>query len=251
MDEKGFCPEETVPAPQLVKNISQSYAHYSDLVCLTRAGGSIFFELIDLVVSASVDQATTSVETLNNLVQQLLQNNQDLCVRLGRLESLSSNGAIPSTPLLNESDDEDDASTIRQKRHASDPILETSKTSETNEIVVKRFTFEHDLRQCKVYKRVTRRHSLESLSSSTAPSFGWSCFSEMSLANVSDISVMSLPIASTELSNGSHYERRSIVQQNLVTTRLHQLVNADPSSTIAISNRKSNTQSARNIAILG
>ena len=204
------------------------------------------------MVSASVEQATTSVETLTGLVQQLLQNNQDLCLRLGRLETLSSDGAIPSTPLLNESDDEDDASTIRQKRHASDPILETSETSETNEIGVKRFTFEQDLRQCKVYKRVTRRHSLESLSSSTAPSFGWSCLSEMSLANVSDISVISLPIALTELSNGSHYERRSIVQPNLATTSLHKPVNADPNSTIAVSNCKSNAQSAaRQIAILG
>lgn len=164
------------------------------------------------MVSASVDQATTSVETLTSLVQQLLQNNQDLCVRLGRLESLSGDGTIPSTFLLDESDDEDDASTIRQKRHASDTILETSETSETNEIGVKRLTFEQDLRQCKVYKRVTRRHSLESLSSSTAPSFGWSCFSEMSLANVSDISVISLPIAVNELTNGEHYGRAPMRQ---------------------------------------
>ena len=81
-----------------------------------------------------------------------------------------------------------------------------------NETGIRRFTFEQDLRQSRVYKRVRRRNSLESLSSSTAPSFGWSCLSEMSLANVSNISVISLPIAVSELTNGEHYKRASIAQ---------------------------------------
>lgn len=173
----------------------------------------IFVALIDLVTSTSVDQATTSVETLTSLVQQVLQSNQDLCARLRSLELSSSDKKTPSTAQAVESDDEDDASTIRPKRHTSDPVLEANQIKETG---IRKFTFEQDLRQSRVYKRIRRRNSLQSLSSSTAPSFGWSCLSEMSLANVSNISVISLPIAVNELTNGEHYGRAPIRQPLLV-----------------------------------
>ena len=63
------------------------------------------------MASASVDQATTSVETLTSLVQQVLQSNQDLCARLGSLELSSSGKKTPSAAQAAESDEEDDTST--------------------------------------------------------------------------------------------------------------------------------------------
>lgn len=152
------------------------------------------------------------METLTGLVRQVLQTNPDLCLRIGNLGSLPSDQTIRSAASLNEHDAEDGASTIRPKRSVSDP---ESEASDKASIDLKHFTFERDLRQSKVYKRAWRRNSLASLSSSAAPSFGWSCLSETSLANVSNISVISLPIAANELSNGKYYREPSIPQQAL------------------------------------
>lgn len=52
--------------------------------------------------------------------------------------------------------------------------------------------------------------SRDSLQSSAAPSFGWSCLSETSLADVSNVSVISLPISANELANAQHYALSSI-----------------------------------------
>ena len=132
----------------------------------------------------------------------MLQNNQDLCSRLGSLESLYGNQRIRSAASIEEDNDSDTASTIRPRRHASESTLEPAEASN---ISIKRFTFEQDLRTSWVYKRAMRRESCESLWSSSAPSFGWSCLSETSLADISNISVISLPIVANELSNGIHY----------------------------------------------
>ena len=152
------------------------------------------------------------METLTGLVRQVLETNPDLCFRIENLESLPSDQTIRPAASLNVNDEEDGASTIRPKRSASDPEPEASDNGSIN---VEHFTFERDLRQSKVYKRAWRRNSLASLSSSAAPSFGWSCLSGTSLANVSNISVISLPIAANELSNGKYYREPSVPQQVL------------------------------------
>lgn len=157
--------------------------------------------MLTTLTCASVDQATTSVETLTSLVRDLVQNNQDLYSRILNLES--SQRTIRPTASLKEAEDEDDVSTIQSPRKASDPTLEEERESTVT--AVKEFTFERDLRQSRAYARVMWRDSLMSLQSSTAPSFGWSCLSGLSLANVSNISVISLPIVATELTNAQHY----------------------------------------------
>ena len=138
-------------------------------------------------------------------------------MRIGSLDLLPSNQTIRSAASLNENNEDDGASTIRPKQLASVPGSEASDKGLVN---VTSLTFEQDLRQSKVYKRVQRRNSLASLSSSAAPSFGWSCLSEMSLANVSNISVISLPIAANELSNGGHYRGPSIPRKALDSNKV-------------------------------
>lgn len=187
-------------------------------------------------------------------MQQVLQTNQDLCSRLGSLEFLPSNRSIRSTATKNGSDDEDDVSTIRPKRLASDLIPGSSETRGTG---VRRFTFENDLGQSKVYKRVKWRNSLGSLTSSDALSFGWSCLSDLSLADVSNISVVSLPIASNDLSNGQHYKTPSVERD--VLWSLERVFCANPASTTQEIHRKGFIEPAtypnhlptKKIAILG
>lgn len=147
-----------------------------------------------------------------------MQHNQDLCRRIDNLESLPSDQAIKEATSLteNQGNDEDDASTIRPKQQATDPILKASEPAAT---AMKRFTFEQDLRRSKVYRRARRRMSRESLQSSAATSFGWSCLSETSLANVSNVSVISLPISANEPANAQHYAWSSTKQDGLNRVR--------------------------------
>lgn len=131
-----------------------------------------------------------------------MRNNQELCTRIGDLESLPANQIIRPTPPESDNEEADDASTIRPIRRRMELKLDPAEIPST---AIKWFTFEMDLRQSRVYKRTKKRKSRDSLLSSAAPSFGWSCLSETSLANVSNISVISLPIAVKELANAQYY----------------------------------------------
>ena len=150
--------------------------------------------------SVSVDQATSSVETLTDLVHQVIQQNEDLRSRLGSLNCEPQDQGIGSAFSIQEDDKDDEASTIRRARPG------VTATINTREVAMKNFAFEQELRQSRVYIRAMRRMSSESIQTSDAPSFDWSCLSEMSLAKVSNISVLSLPITPNELSNGEHYQ---------------------------------------------
>ncbi|KAL6718265.1 hypothetical protein ACLMJK_004353 [Lecanora helva] len=65
--------------------------------------------------------------------------------------------------------------------------------------------FENDLRNSRPYLRALKRRSDWTATSSLAPSMGWSIFSGISLAEVSCLSVLNLPIAGQDLWNGGRY----------------------------------------------
>lgn len=148
-----------------------------------------------------MEEATTSIETLTNLVQQVLQSSQEMSTRLSSLEGLlQAQTKDSSSATDHRDDDDDDVSTIIPRR----PILSTVK--ETVDVENKRsmFDFDDDLQGSRVYVRALRRKSFRSLRSDSK-SFGWSCLSERSMADVSNISVISLPICGAELNNPEHY----------------------------------------------
>lgn len=64
------------------------------------------------------------------------------------------------------------------------------------------FAFDKDLKATRVYSRVAYQRSGISLSSSAGKSRGWSFLSDVSLAEVSKVSVVSLPISAAELCEG-------------------------------------------------
>lgn len=67
------------------------------------------------------------------------------------------------------------------------------------------FTFEKDLRASRPYMRALKRYSDCTATSSVAPSMGWSFFSGISLAEVSCLSAIGLPVAPQDLWNGNRY----------------------------------------------
>lgn len=56
------------------------------------------------------------------------------------------------------------------------------------------FTFDQDLKNFAPYTRAMKRNSVWSTASSAVHETGWSCLSGLSLADVSEISVVGLPI---------------------------------------------------------
>ena len=85
------------------------------------------------------------------------------------------------------------------------------------------FRLEEDLQTSKVYQRVSFKHTNLSLPSSTARSLGWSFLSGVSLAEISNISVVSLPISVGNLWNPQHYLLERPQHYPLERTRLHTL----------------------------
>ena len=65
--------------------------------------------------------------------------------------------------------------------------------------------FEKDLKASRVYRRIKRDTMDFSMRSSVARSLGWSIFSGMSLSDISEISVLALPIHLSDISNPQHY----------------------------------------------
>lgn len=150
--------------------------------------------------SGSMEEATTSIETLSDLVHQVLKSNQELSTRLSGLEGLLQAQTVASSHSTNQPDDEDDVSTIIPRRSFHTSLSEKAAVMNARSI----FAFDDDLYSSRVYVRALRRKSFRSLYSDSK-SFGWSCLSALSMADVSNISVVSLPICGAELKNSEHY----------------------------------------------
>ncbi len=163
-----------------------------------------------------MEEARASVEQLTNLVRKVLENNQDMSQRMARLE-VRTLGYSPSTaPAMctpgetaaavgvHADSNSDDASctTIRKAGLGSEAMVTDSSDSckPTFE-----FAFDNDLNNSRPYTRAMRRSLIWSPRSSAVGTIGWSCLSGLSLADVSEISVINLPVSPRELWNGERY----------------------------------------------
>ncbi|MCJ1381068.1 hypothetical protein MMC17_004177 [Xylographa soralifera] len=152
-------------------------------------------------------EARASCRELHDLVQQTLAGNQDIASRLKTLEvrhKARSTWEVGTQTSMDET--LDDKSTIRPWNAADDRAITTIPFVPATPYT---FTFEQDLQASRVYCRATRRNSALSHTSSIKDTVGWSVLSDLSLAQVSNISVFALPIAAAELYNYQDYEIRT------------------------------------------
>ena len=179
--------------------------------------------LTEICTSTSIGEAQSSASQLTKLIQQVLESNSEMSRRLANLE-MQTLGQSHSTvqPLA--------ASNIYRNDHAmvdtnaavephrgSSSVGEHTRASEENGEAIstetedlKRinfsFTFDQDLNNSRVYSRAIKRGSVWSTASSAVHTTSWSCLSGLSLAEVSELSVIGLPISAKELSNGHRFE---------------------------------------------
>lgn len=166
-----------------------------------------------------MQEAQEAIQSLANIVSDVLSNNQDIGRRLGNMDLPTTlrHRSAPSALEGMESMYEDlSLDGPNRNSYASSAATIVEERTERNS------TFEQDLRTSRVYSKVSspeRRRSIHDplpLQSSATDSVQSSTLSSLSLADVSDISMLSLPIAASALSNGQRYMRQSAT--NLVKT---------------------------------
>lgn len=94
-------------------------------------------------------------------------------------------------------------------RTASSVISTTSRISDFSSL-----RFRRDLENSRVYRRVKRPESHMSFSSSAVDSRAWSIFSGLSLAEISTVSVIALPLFPSDIQNPNHYTFGSEIEED-------------------------------------
>lgn len=166
--------------------------------------------MVSTLTYRSIEDAQSSVSQLTDIVRQLLESNQHISERLGRSESKNpdfvSTIARTSRNSVSEETIKDYESivTIRQ------PNIGPSawKVNETK-ISNSRSEFECLLESSRPYLRASRRLGPSlSTTSSAIQTLGWSCLSGISLAEVSNISIIELALDKSHVWNSTRYDTR-------------------------------------------
>ncbi|KAJ4326785.1 hypothetical protein N0V84_002804 [Fusarium piperis] len=160
-------------------------------------------------------EASQSQERLHVLIESVMQENKTLKQMMN--ESQHSFDAQSTFTKRQEDDrsirdnDEDDTETIRGSVgvHTRDSIgggsqKDNSKKGHQSRML--RLPFERILEQSWVYRRNQRNSCDRSFISSAERSHTWSVFSGFSLADVSILSVIAMPLTTMDLANGKHYQ---------------------------------------------
>ncbi len=187
-----------------------------------------------ITISTSVREAEDAVSELKASITQVLESNQVLAERMANLELQHSAHALSKAPdstqdlgkypgkggttlrqrkrVFNDGETRTDSSTPAPNDKGKDQDNESIVTVErrgpaTSETLtaVDGFTFEQDLFASRPYARAINRRPSWSATSSVVPTMGWSYLSGLSLADVSEVSILSLPLSPQEQWNGHRY----------------------------------------------
>ncbi|KAI9707030.1 MAG: hypothetical protein M1820_004618 [Bogoriella megaspora] len=173
-----------------------------------KASLAFMLSILQWFASQSQQEAQNSIHKLQNSIDQLLQSNQELAIRLKRFERGDS------TTLQCESDDVSlVASTLTSQLPMDCKLLAESVSSSVGS------TFECDLQASRVYQKAIYQHSQISFESSALFSTALSIFSKLSLSQVSNISVYALPIYAIDLYNNEWYNFRRTGAESLIANR--------------------------------
>lgn len=132
--------------------------------------------------SDSQARAETSQQQLVMTVESLLKRNHELSERLMGMEDTSD--------------------TISQRRGTNS--WKSHSVSSSNPSLFG-FGFESDLKASRPYRRAKRDTMDFSAHSSVVRTHAWSIFSGISLSNISEISVLALPLYAEDIENPEHY----------------------------------------------
>lgn len=189
---------------------------------------------MNYISSSTVEEARASVEQLTKLVRKVLENNQDMSQRMARLElrkrgyspsttpTMSTSGETPMAVDAHGHSNSDDASCLTTKRAGMGSQAMISVSSDSRQPPFS-FSFDDDLNNSRPYTRAMKRSLIWSPRSSAIGTTGWSCLSGLSLADVSEISVINLPISPCEIWNGERYSTSHMEINSVLETIIMEL----------------------------
>lgn len=200
--------------------------------------------------SSTVEEARASVEQLTILVKKAVENNQDISQRMARLEvrtlgyssttdpTTSTPGETPVAVGAHDNSNSDDGSCLEIRRAGlgSQAIINDSSDGRQPPFS---FSFDDDLKDSRPYTKAMRRSIIWSPRSSAIGTIGWSCLSGLSLADVSEISVINLPVSPCELWNGERYSTSHIDINSVLETIIMELSRTGSESISAVKSRQS------------
>jgi hypothetical protein len=158
--------------------------------------------------STSDLEARQTHDSLTLMLEELLRSNQDLRRRLRNLEdahnirSTKNSGRRKLTVSSELNDETSIAIQPGTSRHICN--LDTPSPSFKFDFVL-RFAFDAELESSGVYQKAKRHHSDNTPISVDTKSHKWSAFSGLSLADISHLSEISLPLYSDDIAKHEHY----------------------------------------------
>ncbi|KAK4444571.1 hypothetical protein QBC34DRAFT_182057 [Podospora aff. communis PSN243] len=164
--------------------------------------------MLTILQCESVVEAHRSQQNLQGLLEKVLVDNEVLMRRLREsrdsFDALSIATARPdaeTTAIRAIGDEEADSALELRRRGAARTWL-----SRGSRISIVRFAFENVLSKSWVYRRNAHHNECDvSFNTSDRRSHAWSVFSGYSLADISVLSVIAMPITSADLENGQYY----------------------------------------------
>ncbi|KAM5358563.1 hypothetical protein ACJZ2D_015177 [Fusarium nematophilum] len=145
--------------------------------------------ILSILQSDSQARAESSQQHLLSAVETLLEGNDNLANRMMGMET---------------------AIDAMSQRRSTTPFTSRTDSAVPPPAIPRRsslfeFGFEHDLKASRVYRRAKRDTMDFSVRSSVARTHAWSIFSGISLSNISEISVLALPLYADDIANPQHY----------------------------------------------
>ncbi|KAK3387784.1 hypothetical protein B0H63DRAFT_521806 [Podospora didyma] len=172
---------------------------------LERYKSSLTF-MLSILQCNSDSEARASQAKLHSLVEQVLAENAQLRQKMQMPQDSFDARSMAKRHLDNDAatvrlgDDDDDNSTTRGPGNTRRDSVRSTVTRARNSII--RFAFENILEGSRAYKRTAHVNECDQ---SFASSAGLSIFTGYSLADISFLSVIAMPLCTADVSNGRHY----------------------------------------------
>ena len=159
--------------------------------------------------SSSSEESRQSIDKLERTLDHILRTDIGLSKRITDAQACATQSHYAASANQSLTNISDNASISTARSNVLPQIDVSSKIQEKPAFGLDS-KVEHDLFSSFVYLRARGRHSLSSLPSTSGAGSKqrWSCFSQLSLAEVSNLSVLSLPISCQELWSPQQYLSR-------------------------------------------
>ncbi|KAK3998183.1 hypothetical protein QBC44DRAFT_779 [Cladorrhinum sp. PSN332] len=160
--------------------------------------------MLNVIQCDTIDEAYRSQQHLQSLIERMLQDNATLQQKLCQCQETLDPQPQAKRQTTTEERDVDNASTIRAGGGRRNGVVLSGIRSFDGENID--FAFESVLEASWVYRRNQHHDECDrSFATSAIRSHAWSMFSGYSLADISILSVIAMPLTLMDISNRQHY----------------------------------------------